>query len=55
MKTKTKEHDLALSSSTLVDALSARPRADLEREVRSSLLLRRERATAAIPNSERSL
>jgi hypothetical protein len=39
------DHDLALSSSTFVDALSARPRADLEREVRS--VVRRERATAA--------
>jgi hypothetical protein len=28
------QHDLALSASTHVAALSARPRADLEREVR---------------------
>jgi len=46
--------DLALSAATHVDALSARPRADLERGVRSVLLLRRERATAVlITNSER--
>jgi hypothetical protein len=44
-----KDHDLALSSPTFVDVLSARPRADLEREDRSVLLLRRERATAVRP------
>jgi len=42
-----KEHDPALSAPTTVGALSARPRADLEREVRTmQCLLRRERATA---------
>jgi hypothetical protein len=45
-----KEHDPALSAPTAVGVLSARPRADLEREVRTMqpecLLLRRERATA---------
>jgi hypothetical protein len=41
------EHDPALSTSTSVGALNARPRADLEREVRSIFPLRRERATAA--------
>jgi hypothetical protein len=40
-------HDQALSATKSVVVLSARPRADLEREVRPMLLLRRERATAA--------
>ena len=45
---RTQDHDLALSATNFV-VLSARPRADLEREVRSEdpLHLRRERATAA--------
>jgi hypothetical protein len=42
---KSSNHDLALSESTYVGALSARPRADLERESRS-IFLRRKRATA---------
>ena len=41
------DHDQALSTETIVTVLSARPRAGLEREVCSKLLLRRERATAA--------
>ena len=44
---QTQDHDQALSTETIISVLSARPRADLEREVRSELLLRRERATAA--------
>jgi hypothetical protein len=44
-----KDLDQALSTPTNVGALSARPRADLEREVRSGLLLRRKRASAARP------
>jgi hypothetical protein len=44
----TRDHDQALSSPAFAVALSARPRADLEREVRRpALFLRRERATAA--------
>ena len=41
-----KDHDLALSASTIVGALSARPRADLEREVRPAVW--RERATTIV-------
>jgi hypothetical protein len=43
MSSEMKSLDLALSASTFVDTLSARPRADLEREDR--LLPRRERAS----------
>jgi hypothetical protein len=43
-----KLHDPALSaSSTMIDALSARPRADLEREVRPAAQWR-ERATTIV-------
>ena len=48
-----KDHDPALSAATFA-VLSARPRADLEREVRSESYLRRERATAvSTTHSER--
>jgi hypothetical protein len=46
-KMQMKLHDPALSAPTNVGALSARSRAGLEREVRSAVLLRRERATAS--------
>jgi hypothetical protein len=40
------DHDPALNAAICFAALSARPRADLEREVRLESLPRRERATA---------
>jgi hypothetical protein len=41
---ETRDHDQALSATTSAVALIARPRADLEREVRFGLFSRRERA-----------
>jgi hypothetical protein len=46
------DHDQALSSPTSVDVLSARPRADLEREVRSMILAARARDRCTTTNSE---